>query len=95
MTNPTQITIQTLLNMYNSIAPVSTAEGVSNAINWFNTVEVFCLENPEDVPNGNTIIFYCEECARNTKVADTDYTKVNNYLFHVYSMLYAITQQIQ
>lgn len=91
----TPITIQDLLTAYSGFAPVSTAEGVSNAISWFNIVEVYALMNGETTPNANTIIFACEESARNTEVMDTDYAKVNNYLYHIRCMLYAITQQTQ
>lgn len=89
------MTIAQLLLMYNNTVnpPVSTAEGVSNAIRWFNIVEVFALENPEEVPNGNTVIFACEESARNANIYETDYDKLNNDLVHVHAMLYAITQQ--
>lgn len=89
------MTIAQLLLMYNNTVnpPVSTAEGVSNAIRWFNIVEVFALENPEEVPNGNTVIFACEESARNANIYDTYYDKLNNDLVHVHAMLYAITQQ--
>lgn len=89
------MTIAQLLLMYNNTVnpPVSTAEGVSNAIRWFNIVEVFALEKPEEVPNGNTIIFACEESARNADVINPDYDEVNNDLVQVHAMLYAITQQ--
>lgn len=89
------MTIASLLLIYNNTVhpPVSTAEGVSLAIEWFNVVEVFCLENKDTVPNADTIIFACEEASRNTEVMDTDYAKVNNYLYHIRCMLYAITQQ--
>lgn len=91
------MTIAELLLMYSNTVnpPVSTAEGVSQAIRWFNIVEVFALENPEEVPNGNTVIFACEESARNTNIYSTDYDKLNNDLVHVHAMLYAITQQSQ
>lgn len=89
------MTIAQLLLMYNNTVnpPVSTAEGVSKAITWFNIVEVFALETPEEVPNGNTIIFACEESARNADIINPDYDEVNNDLVHVHAMLYAITQQ--
>ena len=89
------MTIAQLLLMYNNtvIPPVSTAEGVSQAIRWFNIVEVFALENPDEVPNGNTVIFACEESARNASIHDTNYDRLNDDLVHVHAMLYAITQQ--
>lgn len=89
------MTISELITMYNNTVnpPVSTTEGVSQAIRWFNIVEVFALENPEEVPNGNTLIFACEESARNADINSTDYDKLNNDLVHVHAMLYAITQQ--
>lgn len=89
------MTISQLLAMYNNTVnpPISTAEGVSQAIRWFNIVEVFALENPEEVPNGNTLIFACEESARNADINSTNYDKLNNDLIHVHAMLYAITQQ--
>lgn len=89
------MTVAQLLLMYNNTVnpPVSTAEGVSQALRWFNIVEVFALEHPEEVPNGNTVIFACEESSRNIDVYGTDYNKVNNDLVHVHAMLYAITQQ--
>lgn len=89
------MTISELITMYNNTVnpPVSTAEGISQAIRWFNIVEVFALENPEEVPNGNTLIFACEESARNADINSTNYDKLNNDLVHVHAMLYAITQQ--
>ena len=89
------MTIAELLLMYNNTVnpPVSTAEGVSQSIRWFNIVEVYALEHPEEVPNGNTVIFACEESARNADIHDTNYDKLNNDLVHVQAMLYAITQQ--
>ncbi len=89
------MTIAQLLLMYQNTVnpPVSTAEGVSQAIRWFNIVEVFALENPEEVPNGNTVIFACEESARNADINATNYDRLNNDLVHVHAMLYAITQQ--
>lgn len=97
MANPSPITIDTLLYMYQNTVhpPVATAEAVALAIDWFNIVEVYCIENPDQVPNGNSIIFYCDEYARNTKQGDTEYAKINNWLYHIRSMLYAITQQEQ
>lgn len=89
------MTIAQLLLMYTNTVnpPVSTAEGVSQAIRWFNIVEVFALENPEEVPNGNTVIFACEEASRNADIHETNYDRLNNDLVHVHAMLYAITQQ--
>lgn len=89
------MTIAQLLLMYQNTVnpPISTAEGVAQAIRWFNIVEVYALENPEEVPNGNTVIFACEESARNVDIINPDYDKVNNDLVHVHAMLYAITQQ--
>lgn len=89
------MTIAQLLLMYTNTVnpPVSTAEGVSQAIRWFNIVEVFALENPEEVPNGNTVIFACEEASRNADIYETNYDRLNNDLVHVHAMLYAITQQ--
>lgn len=89
------MTIAELLLMYNNTVnpPVSTSEGVSNAIRWFNIVEVFALENPEEVPNRDTIIFACEESARRSSIYNTDYDKLNDDLVHIHAMLYAITQQ--
>ena len=91
------INITTLLNMYNTTVnpPVSDATGVSNAINWLNIVQVFCLDNPEEVPNRDSIIIDCETYTKDIKVLDTDYAKVNNYVFQIRSKLYAITQQVQ
>ena len=89
------MTIAELLLMYTNTVnpPISTAEGVSQAIRWFNIVEVFALETPDEVPNGNTIIFACEESARNADIYETNYDQLNNDLVHVHAMLYAITQQ--
>lgn len=87
------MTLQGLITAYNSVAPVSTAEGVSRAIEWFYIVEVYTLENPEEVPNGNSVIFACEEYARNTQVKSTDYDTINNNLYHVRCMIDAIIQQ--
>lgn len=89
------MTIAQLLLMYQNTVnpPVTTAEGVSQAIRWFNIVEVFALEHPEEVPNGNTVIFACEESARNADIHATNFDSLNNDLVHVHAMLYAITQQ--
>ena len=89
------MTINALLLIYNNTIhpPVSTPESVSLSIEWFNVVEVFCLENKDTVPNADTIIFTCEEASRNIEVMDTDYQKVNNYLYHVRCMLYAVIAQ--
>lgn len=91
------MTIAQLLLIYNNTVnpPVSTTEGVSLAIRWFNVVEVFALEHPEEVPNGNTVIFACEESARNADIYSTNYDSLNNDLVHVHAMLLAITQQTQ
>lgn len=89
------MTIAQLLLMYTNTVnpPVTNAEGVSQAIRWFNIVEVFALENPDEVPNGNTVIFACEEASRNADIYATNYDNLNNDLVHVHAMLYAITQQ--
>lgn len=91
------ISITTLLNMYNNTVhpPISDATGVSNAIDWLNIVQVFCLEQPEAVPNRDSIIIDCETYTKDIKVLDTDYAKVNNYVYQIRSKLYAITQQVQ
>lgn len=95
MANPVPITINDLLTSYGNIVPVSTSAGVSSAIDWINIVEVYCLEHIDAVPNGHYIVFYCEDANKNIKLLDTDYAKINNYMYHIRSMLYAITQQLQ
>ena len=95
MTETVPITINDLITAYQSIVPVSTSAGVSSAIDWINIVEVYCLEPIDAVPNGHYIVFYCEDANKNIKLLDTDYAKINNYMYHIRSMLYAITQQEQ
>ena len=86
------MTLNGLMTLYNAIVPVNTSAGVSSAIEWLYEVEVYAMEHPEEVPNANSIIFACEDFANNTPVASTDYTTLNNKMFHVRSMIYAVIQ---
>ena len=76
------MTLNELMTAYNSIVPVSTGAGVSSAIEWLYEVEVYAMEHPEEVPNANSIIFACEDFANKTPVASTDYTTLNNNMYH-------------
>ena len=86
------MTLNGLMTLYNAIAPVSTSAGVSSAIEWLYEVEVYAMEHREEVPNANSIIFACEDFANKTPVLSTDYTTLNNNLYHVRSMIYAVIQ---
>lgn len=68
-------------------APVSTAEGVSTAITWFNVARVFAdVAKESDVPNKIDISARAQSYADNTDVGSTDYTRLNNRLYHIKQM---------
>lgn len=76
------MTLQELVN--SCPAPVSTAEGVTNAMEWFEIVSVFSITTDnQSMPNRLYVRNLCEVAAKNTILASEDYSKINNDLMHV------------
>lgn len=93
------MTLQALVNA--CPAPVSSAEGVSNAMKWFEIVSVFAIEHSNDptdtdyMPNAMYVRNLCEVNARNTILMSTDYNSINNNLMHVKVACDAVLQNQQ
>lgn len=78
--------LSTLIN--NCPAPISTAEGVTQAITWLNTARVFCdVSTIEAVPNKTDIAVRAQSFADSIAIASTDYSSINNNLMHIKLML--------
>lgn len=81
-------------------APVSTAEGVSRSIEWFEVASIFAINHSEKqsdpdsnyLANAMYVRNLCEVYTRNTELNTTDYTSLNNRLMHVKWALDATTQ---
>lgn len=88
-------TITTITELVNACpAPVSTAEGVTQAITWLNTARVFADNSAiENVPNKTDISVRAQSFADNIKVASTDYTAINNDLMHI-KLMYGAVQAV-
>lgn len=88
------MTLQALVNA--CPAPVSTAAGVTSALEWFEIANVFAIESKEsDLPNRMYIRNLCEVFAKNTIVQSEDYATINNNLMHVKVALDAVIQNSQ
>lgn len=84
------ITVQTLLTRYQTIAPVSTAEGVSNAMTWIALAHAFALTvGNDDLCNRDLCISLCEMYFKLMDISSNDYARVNNYLKHIRDLLQA------
>lgn len=84
------ITVQTLLTRYQSIAPVSTAEGVSNAMTWIALTDAFALTvDNETLCNRDLCMSLCEMYFKLMDINSTDYSRVNDYLKHIRDLLQA------
>ena len=76
-------------------APVSTAEGVSQAITWLNVARVFAdVATDAEVPNRADISIRAQKYPDATAVASTDYTSLNNKLYHVKQMYQGVVTVI-
>ena len=83
------MTIQTLIST--CPAPVSTAEGVTNALEWFYLVYVFCMESTDaNVPTRLTVADKASFYYTETALATTEYNPLNNRLMHIKVALDAI-----
>lgn len=72
-------------------APVSTSAGVTTALEWLAITEAFALAAESvDLPNRHTIINLSEIYFSDTKVATTEYDKLNNALMHIKTLYEAI-----
>ena len=87
------ITITQLINT--CPAPVSTAEGVTNSLTWFDLVYVVCNEETDtNIPTrfrvGNDSAKYADE----TRLLTTEYEELNNKLMHIKCQLNAINNYL-
>lgn len=83
------MTIQTLIST--CPAPVSTAEGVSTAIEWLYLVYVFCIESTDaNVPTRLTVADKASYYYTETVLMTTEYNTLNNRLMHIKFALDAI-----
>lgn len=88
------VTISSLIS--SCPAPVSTAEGASSALKWFNIVNVFTIEHDAtEMPNKTSIIEMCERFIRELPYDTTDYVKLNQNLMWVKWALDGIIQAHQ
>lgn len=72
-------------------APVSTSEGVSNSLIWFNLVHVFACKATDTVmPTRFRVADDSAMYADDTVLATTDYDTLNNRLMHIKFQLQAI-----
>lgn len=88
------MTLQALVNA--CPAPVSTDAGVTSAMEWFEIVNVFAIENTDNVlPNAMYVRNLSEVFAKNTILKSTDYDSINNNLMHLKVALDAVIQNAQ
>lgn len=82
-------TVTTLTTLINACpAPVSTSEGVTQAITWFDTTVVFCEKSSiDEIPTKTDIAVRAQNFADGTEVGTTEYTILNNKLMHIKCML--------
>lgn len=82
-------TITTLTALINACPrPVSTSEGVTQAITWFDTVVVFCEKSAiDEIPTKTDIAVRAQSFADGTQVGTTEYTVLNDKLMHIMCML--------
>ena len=86
-----QVTPTSLINA--CPAPVSTAEGVTQGIYWFELTSAFCIVSSDsDVPNRLPMRNKCDAFSADTKVKTTDYDSLNNNLMHIKGMLQAVVE---
>lgn len=84
------ITIDTLLTRYQSIMPVSTAEGVSNAMTWIALTHDFSLTVDETtLANRDLCISLCEQYFKLMDINSDDYNTVNDNMKHIRDLLQA------
>ena len=83
------MTIQTLIST--CPVPVSTAEGVSRALEWLYLVYVFCMESTDtSVPTRLTVADKASYYYTETVLMTTEYNALNNRLMHIKLALDAI-----
>lgn len=82
-------TITTIAQLINACpVTVSTAEGVTQAITWFDTVVVFCEKSTViEIPTKTDIAVRAQSFADATEIGSTDYGPLNNKLMHIKLML--------
>lgn len=86
----TSVTISTLIST--CPAPISTAEGVTNALYWFDLVKAFALNSTDtNLPNRMPLIRDCNYYASEVVINTTEYNPINNNLMHIKSGLQAIS----